>query len=90
MGLESRKWATPSPVSSLLSFPAGKAGVGGPLPFDLLWSHSLACCVGTPALGVFTLSYTTALPLPSENPQPHPCQVNTPFLILNSGAGEDF
>ena len=24
-------------------------------------------------------SYTTALPLPSENPQPHPSQVNTPF-----------
>ena len=66
----------------------GKAGVGGPLPFDPLVeqagqnsgrSPSLACCVGTPALGVFTLSYTTALPLPSENPQPHPSQVNTPF-----------
>ena len=88
VGLQSRKWATPSSVPSLLSGPAGTAGVGGPLPSDLLVeqagqnsgrSHSLACYVGTPALGVFTLSYTTALPLPSENPQPHPSQVNTPF-----------
>ena len=88
MGLESRKWATLSSVSSLLSRPAGKAGVGGPLPSDLLVeqagqnsgrSHSLACYVGTPALGVFILSYTTALLLPSENQQPHPSQVNTPF-----------
>ena len=86
--MESRKWATLSSVSSLLSCPAGKAGVGGPLPSDLLVeqagqnsgrSHSLACYVGTPALGVFILSYTTALLLPSENPQPHPSQVNTPF-----------
>ena len=88
VGLQSRKWATPSSVPSLLSCPAGTAGVGGPLPSDLLVeqagqnsgrSHSLACYVGTPALGVFTLSYTTALPLPSDSPSSvrhlsvHPC-----------------
>ena len=64
VSLESRKWATPFSVSPLLSRPAGRAGTGGPLPSDLLMeqagqnsgrSHSLACYVGAPALGVFTL-----------------------------------